>query len=190
MATQFLGDARSPVARPFQRNALDRVAQLHVVICAGLGLGIVAIEAAPAHPAQLQHALNRQPTAAVHFFPDLPVDCGFPFDACSISYSSMRCKHPSNNRSRASSGRSCALTRQSALPTSAAARDRERMGRPLAEFFAPVMQHASIYFQRPRYAAIQMPCSRRCTASNLNFRVNRLRDDPMTHFLHSMVSVS
>jgi hypothetical protein len=36
---KFLGDARAPLGRPFQRNALDRVAQIHVAICAGLGLG-------------------------------------------------------------------------------------------------------------------------------------------------------
>src|SRR5438445_1412604 len=41
----------------------------------------------------------------------------------------LRCaaSTPSNHRSPAFAGRSCALTRQSALPTSTAARDRERI---------------------------------------------------------------
>jgi hypothetical protein len=39
-------------------------------------------------------ALSRQSTAGVHRFPDLAVDGGFPFDACNIRCSSMRCKHP------------------------------------------------------------------------------------------------
>src|SRR5262249_43545902 len=39
-------------------------------------------------------------------------------------------------------------------------------------------------------SAIEIPCSSRWIAANLNSRVNRLRDNPMTHFLHSMDFVS
>jgi hypothetical protein len=45
-------------------------------------------------PAQFHHALDRQSPAGRHFFLDLPVDRGFPVNACSIRCSSMRCKHP------------------------------------------------------------------------------------------------
>jgi len=45
-------------------------------------------------PAQLRHTLNRQSPISLHFFFDLPVDGGFPVNACSIRCCSMRCKAP------------------------------------------------------------------------------------------------
>jgi hypothetical protein len=39
-------------------------------------------------------------------------------------------------------------------------------------------------------SAMEIPCSSRWIAAILNSRVNRLRDNPMTHFLHSMDFVS
>jgi hypothetical protein len=93
LTPQLGGDAWPSVARPLQRDALDRIAQLHVA-STGLAVRIEAVETGPTHPAQLQHALHCQSTVGVHFFPDLTVDCGFPFAACSIRCSSMRCKHP------------------------------------------------------------------------------------------------
>src|ERR1700722_9922795 len=55
---------------------------------------VEAIEAGPGNPTQLHHAFDRQPASGPHFFLDLPVDGGFPVNACSIRCSSMRCKHP------------------------------------------------------------------------------------------------
>jgi len=61
----------------------------------GFRLGVVeAIEAGPGNPAQPHHVLDGQSPMGLHFFFDLPVDGGFPVNACSIRCSSMRCKHP------------------------------------------------------------------------------------------------
>ena len=60
----------------------------------GSAVLVEAVEAGPAHPAQLHHPLDRQSPVRLHFFFDLPVDRGFPVSACSIRCSSMRCKHP------------------------------------------------------------------------------------------------
>ena len=94
MAPQFRRDARPPVARPLQSNALDRIAQIHVRVVAGMGALLEAVEAGAAYPPQFHHALDRKSSAGLHFFFDLPVDGGFPVNACSIRCSSMRCKHP------------------------------------------------------------------------------------------------
>jgi hypothetical protein len=55
---QFRRDARSAVAGPLQRNPLDGVAQVHIRIRTWLGVVLEAVEAGPADPAQLHHALN------------------------------------------------------------------------------------------------------------------------------------
>jgi hypothetical protein len=93
-AAQFRGDARSPVTWPRQRNAREGSAQIQVASAARRDRGGAAIEAGPAHPAQLYHPSNTQSTAGVRLFRDLPIDCGLPWHACSIRGSSMRCKHP------------------------------------------------------------------------------------------------
>src|SRR6185437_845700 len=90
-APQLSGDPRPPITRHLERNSLDGVPQLHIVV-GGLCPRIKTIETSAAHSCQLAHALDRQLVAA-HFFPDLLVNCGFPVNACSIRCSSMRCKH-------------------------------------------------------------------------------------------------
>ena len=47
---QFRGDPRPPVAGPFQRDPLDRVAQIHVRIGPGLGVLVEAVEAGTGSP--------------------------------------------------------------------------------------------------------------------------------------------
>jgi len=89
---QLRRDAWPAVAGPLQRDAQDGVAKAHIPV--RHGVLAEAEEAGPAHPAQLHHPLDAQSLPGAHFFRDLPVDCGFPVDACNIRCSSMRCKHP------------------------------------------------------------------------------------------------
>jgi hypothetical protein len=73
---------------------LNRIAQIHLRAVAWLRAFIEAVEAGAAYPSQLHHALHCKSPVGLHFFFDLPVDGGFPVNACSIRCSSMRCKHP------------------------------------------------------------------------------------------------
>jgi hypothetical protein len=91
----ILAAAWTTVAGPLQRDVLDGVAQIHVRVWSRLGIVVEAVEAGPAHPAQLHHPLNAQSPA---YGPLLRRPCGrprgFPLDTCSIRCCSMRCKHP------------------------------------------------------------------------------------------------
>jgi hypothetical protein len=48
------------------------------------------------------------------------------------------------------------------------------------KFAPPAVQHVGIDFKGPRYFGDRAPASSRCSAANLNSRVNCRRDKPMT----------
>ena len=56
---QFRRDPGSPLARPFQGNALDGIAQFQIRIRTGFGALLEAVIAGPVDPRQLHHACNR-----------------------------------------------------------------------------------------------------------------------------------
>ena len=91
---QLGGDAWTPVAGHLQRDPLNRVAQLHVAIRTRR-LGVLEpVEAGRETRPNFTIRSMLNPRLRLHFFLGLPVDRGFPFNACSIRCSSMRCKHP------------------------------------------------------------------------------------------------
>src|SRR5581483_5234561 len=90
---QFLGHARPAVARKLQSDALDGVSQIDILVPGG-GCGQESVVSGPAHAsqaAQLAHTHGRRPPDLLL---DVPVNRGFPVNACNIRCSSMRCKQP------------------------------------------------------------------------------------------------
>src|SRR5271154_3820655 len=180
--SQFGGDARTPVAGPFQRDPLNCIPQIHVAIRTRLGI-LESVEAGPGNPAQLHHPLDAQSPIALHFFLGLPVDRGLPVNACSIRCSSMRCKHPFKK----SSSSAC----WPIFRSSSAIRPSDQRCFPLPGNTLPGpwrnsrRQRCSTFASTSNARAtspIETPCSSRRTAASLNSLVNVLLDNPMTQF--------
>ncbi len=112
-----------------------------------------AVVAGSADLAQLHHTLDLQSPVGLHFFLDLPVDCGFPVSACSIRCSSIRCKHSFKKPMSASVGRPFAPVRRFGPPTSVVCHCRER--RCQAPDGIPAASTATRWgsLQRPRRCA-------------------------------------
>src|SRR6185312_13178685 len=179
-APQLCRDSRPPVTRPLQSNSMDRIAQIHIRVVARRRVLVEAVEAGAADPPQLHHALHRQPPAGLHFLFDLPVDGGFPANACSIRCSSMRCKHPFK--------KSISSACWPIFLSSSAIRPSDQRCLPLPGNTLPGAsrnsrrQRCSTFglTSTPRAtSAIDTPCSSRRTAANLNSFVNCLRDNPI-----------
>src|SRR5260370_37035565 len=152
-------------------------------IRAWFGAVVEGGEGGTGNPAQLHHTFNRQSPIGLHFFFDLPVDRGFPVNACSIRCSSMRCKHPfkksisracwpilrSNSAMRPSAQR-CFPLPGNALPGPVRNSRRQRCST------------LGLTSNARAASPIETPCSSRRTAASLNSLVNNLRDNPMTQF--------
>jgi hypothetical protein len=91
---QFGRDRRSAIAREIERDALDFISQIQILIRM-FRFRLEAIHAGPADAAQLAHSLRRHRDALLDLALDVLAGRGFPASACSIRCSSMRCKHPS-----------------------------------------------------------------------------------------------
>src|SRR6266852_3516924 len=179
---EFGGDARTAVARHFQRDPLDGIAQVHVRIC-GLRFRIEAVEAGPAYPAQLRHSLYCHVALGLHFLRDFPTDSGFPVNACSIRCSSMRCKQPFKK----SISRACWPILRSSSATRPSSQ--RRLPPPGKTLPGPCRnsrrQRCSTFGLTSNARATspsEAPFSIRWIAASLNSFVNCLRDNPMTQF--------
>src|SRR5262249_46649792 len=179
---QFRRDPRPSVAGPFQRDSLNGIAQVHVWIRHCLAILVEAVEDAPSHAAQPQHAIYRQSPVVFHFFLVLPVDRGFPVNACSIRFSSMRCKH--------SFKKSISTVSWPTLRPNSATLPSDQRDLPLPGNALPAPRRNSrlqrcstlgLTSNARATSAIETPCSSRRTPGILNSFLNCLRDNPMTH---------
>ena len=175
------GDARPPVAG---HSRAFLIASRKSMSGSGPGSAFVeAVEAGPGNPAQLHHAFDRQSASGLHFFLDLPVDGGFPVNACSIRCSSMRCKHPFKK----SISRACwPILRSSSAMRPSAQRCFPWPGNTLPGPWRNSRRQrcSTLGFTSNARATspIETPRSSRCTAASLNSFVNILLDNPMTQF--------
>jgi hypothetical protein len=68
-AAEFLRHPPPPISGPFQCDALNGVAQIHVRVGPGFGVLVEAVVAGPAHAGQLHHPPDGQSPVGFHFFP-------------------------------------------------------------------------------------------------------------------------
>jgi hypothetical protein len=90
---QFGRDAPPAVVGRLQRDALDGIAQVDVLVPSG-GRGQKAVVTGPAQWGQSAHLCHAHARFPPDLLLDVFVDRGFPFNACNIRCSSMRCKQP------------------------------------------------------------------------------------------------
>src|SRR6202011_976139 len=158
------------------------VPQIHVAILARLGI-LKPVEAGPGNPPHLHHPLHRQSPVGLHFFLGLPVNRGFPVNACSIRCSSMRCKHPFK---KSISSACWPILRSSSAMRPSAQRCLPWPGNTLPGPWRTSRRQrcSTLGFNSSARAPspMELPRSSRCTAASLNSLVNILLDNPMTQF--------